>query len=389
MPITLRDILHMEKMAAHVLAGSGGLDREIGHIAALGNRCAAFENRCADPVERRDGAAQHGVLYLLEHDVYRDRWEKLRDDLEFLHRTKSSGLVTHWDAAELTDDRMRELADRYAIPVIAVDAHFGLAEMRQCLSDLTEREAENGRNEKYLCGLVTGELDELAGRDMLQRIGGGMGKNVAAVYLMAERLTNPAVIEPDPRDVVLPFFGGAVCLLTFDEGDEEDVFARAKRYIRVIRPAAPAFTIGISTVHEGLERAGRAVREAVCACARCEVSGKSICRYDGAGAFELLTEVRDPETLRRFRDVIYGPVLEYEQSSGTELMDVMKLYVSTGGDFSRIAKRLYIHETTVRYRIGRIQELLGIKDRLTLFADARTAIYADCILEHPVMKMVL
>lgn len=78
-----------------------------------------------------------------------------------------------------------------------------------------------------------------------------------------------------------------------------------------------------------------------------------------------------PDRVRReYAQRVLGPVLAYDADSG--LIETLREFLAHGGSWNRTAEVLHVHLNTVRYRIKRIEELLGrdlgsTTDRLDVF----------------------
>jgi DNA-binding PucR family transcriptional regulator len=82
------------------------------------------------------------------------------------------------------------------------------------------------------------------------------------------------------------------------------------------------------------------------------------------------------DTRRAFRRRLLGPVLEYDRSHATDLLGTLDAFLDCDGSWSRCADRLHLHVNTLRYRIGRIEQLTGrdlsrFPDRVDLFLALR------------------
>ncbi len=54
------------------------------------------------------------------------------------------------------------------------------------------------------------------------------------------------------------------------------------------------------------------------------------------------------------------PVLDRGQPDATTLLETARVWLDTGGSTSAAAEQLHLHRNTVRYRLGRLEELTGI-----------------------------
>lgn len=78
----------------------------------------------------------------------------------------------------------------------------------------------------------------------------------------------------------------------------------------------------------------------------------------------LLAAVPD-EVRRAFAASVLDPVLAYDDRTGAGLVETLEAFLDCSGSWSRTAERLHLHVNTVRYRIGRVEELTA-RDLSTL-----------------------
>ncbi|QLY30125.1 helix-turn-helix domain-containing protein [Nocardia huaxiensis] len=79
----------------------------------------------------------------------------------------------------------------------------------------------------------------------------------------------------------------------------------------------------------------------------------------------------------RFAQRVLGPVVEYDARTGAGLLPTLEVFLACEGSWRQAAERMHLHLNTVRYRIGRIEELTGrdlgrLDDRLDLYLAMRT-----------------
>lgn len=151
---------------------------------------------------------------------------------------------------------------------------------------------------------------------------------------------------------------------------------------RRIGRIAPALTgirlaIGVSARQPEESVAGAIGAAAAASTAARDDSGPVAVRVaDIDSAVGLLTAV--PGGLqRRFAERVLGPVLEYDRLHGAGLLETLETFLGSEGSWRQAADRMHVHLNTVRYRIGRIEELTGrdlgrMDDRLDLYLAVRT-----------------
>lgn len=90
----------------------------------------------------------------------------------------------------------------------------------------------------------------------------------------------------------------------------------------------------------------------------------------------LLAAVPD-EVRRAFAMRVLEPVLDYDARTGAGLRETLEAFLECSGSWSRAAQRLHLHVNTVRYRIGRVEELTGrnlaeLSDRVDVYLALRS-----------------
>ncbi|MGC0418750.1 PucR family transcriptional regulator [Embleya sp. AB8] len=120
-----------------------------------------------------------------------------------------------------------------------------------------------------------------------------------------------------------------------------------------------------------LEEAWHAGRIAGTRAGRVEVVGHA----ELASHVALLAAV--PEDVRRaFRGRLLEPLRAYDTSHQADLVGTLEVFLDCDGSWTRCAARLHVHVNTLRYRIGRIEELTGrqlarLEDKVDFFLALR------------------
>jgi len=96
----------------------------------------------------------------------------------------------------------------------------------------------------------------------------------------------------------------------------------------------------------------------------------------GAGRI-LMLGVNEPSGRRYIEDVI-GPLLDPEDSRAADLLTTLEAYLDCSRSIRRCAERLELHDNTIRYRLGRIEELLGLE--ITTDGEAQLSVQMALVL---------
>ncbi|MET9507957.1 PucR family transcriptional regulator ligand-binding domain-containing protein [Streptomyces flavidovirens] len=234
---------------------------------------------------------------------------------------------------------------------------------------------------------------------------GGPGASIqagpVAQTLLEEILVDPAVAGSDSSDRIAVAHAGdeAIALVPLPavapegagDGDEADVtsVSRIGLHADVLLEAVRAplsggladdgrLTLGVSAaVHsaEGLRGALEEARHAR------RVAAARPGRVCAAGHHELASHVLllpfVPDDVRRaFTARLLDPLRDYDRRHRAELIPTLEAFLDCDGSWTRCAARLHLHVNTLRYRVGRIEQLTGrdlsrLEDKLDFFLALR------------------
>ncbi|MBQ0883100.1 PucR family transcriptional regulator ligand-binding domain-containing protein [Streptomyces sp. RT42] len=212
-----------------------------------------------------------------------------------------------------------------------------------------------------------------------------------AQTLLEEILVDPLATGPEHSDrIAVAHTGGeAVALVplpavsTEHDGSEAGVLADA--LLESVREPLSAgldgdgrVTLGVSAaVHsaEGLRGALEEARHAR------RVAAARVGRVCAAGHQELASHVLllpfVPDDVRRaFTARLLDPLRDYDRRHRAELIPTLEAFLDSDGSWTRCATRLHLHVNTLRYRVGRIEQLTGrdlsrLEDKLDFFLALR------------------
>ncbi|MFK8906250.1 PucR family transcriptional regulator [Streptomyces sp. YS-3] len=210
-----------------------------------------------------------------------------------------------------------------------------------------------------------------------------------AQALLEEVLVDPAVAGSDSSDRIAVAHVGdeAIALVPLPAVGPEGIEAglHADALLAAVQAPLSAgladdgrLTLGVSAaVHsaEGLRGALEEARHAR------RVAAARPGRVCAAGHHELASHVLllpfVPDDVRRaFTARLLDPLRDYDRRHRAELIPTLEAFLDCDGSWTRCATRLHLHVNTLRYRVGRIEQLTGrdlsrLEDKLDFFLALR------------------
>ncbi|MEU8482538.1 PucR family transcriptional regulator ligand-binding domain-containing protein [Streptomyces sp. NPDC048641] len=221
--------------------------------------------------------------------------------------------------------------------------------------------------------------------------GGDIEGGPVAQSLLEEILVDPLSAGPEPSDRIAVAHNGdeAIALVPLpavpDEPDGVQAGLHADALLDSVRDPLTAgladdgrLTLGVSAaVHsaEGLRGALEEARHAR------RVAAARTGRVCAAGHQELASHVLllpfVPDDVRRaFTARLLDPLRDYDRKHRAELIPTLEAFLDCDGSWTRCASRLHLHVNTLRYRVGRIEQLTNrdlsrLEDKLDFFLALR------------------
>lgn len=80
--------------------------------------------------------------------------------------------------------------------------------------------------------------------------------------------------------------------------------------------------------------------------------------FTDMGPYRLLLGIDDDEIKEDYWNEILGPLARHDKEKGSDLVEVLRLYLENDGSISRTAEKLYVHRNTVNYKINQASKIL-------------------------------
>ena len=167
-----------------------------------------------------------------------------------------------------------------------------------------------------------------------------------------------SVRRHDPRGAVAGFSHEVVAVV----GAGADVGRLSRDASSTFADCAPStFSTGMSRVAHGTELLPEAYGQALKAArvGRQLHGSGAVAHFDQLGVYRLLSLVNDTAELHAFVRETLGPLAGDDDAESVDLRRTLQVLLETNLNVAETARRLHFHYNTLRYRIGKLERLLG------------------------------
>jgi purine catabolism regulator len=200
-------------------------------------------------------------------------------------------------------------------------------------------------------------LAVLVARDAVREPAGGIGRQRDPAAMRSVEVWMSAVRARDPYAAVAGFATELVAAV--GAGGDPVALAR-KLQAEMTMATRRVYSVGVSQVAASAEHIPRLYEEARIALqVGRRLSGDgAVTAFGGLGLYRLISNV-SPAELQSFVHDTLGPVLDLAEPARGDLLRTLAVFFDTGFNVAESARALHYHYNTMRYRIGKLERLLG------------------------------
>jgi DNA-binding PucR family transcriptional regulator len=122
-----------------------------------------------------------------------------------------------------------------------------------------------------------------------------------------------------------------------------------------------ASRVGVGGRYDATSGVSRSFREAQLALQMQKTIGgpEQVTIFSELGVYQLLAASSDMSSVEEFVQQWLGPLTDYDNVHGTQLVLTLSEYLDHGGSYAASATALSVHRSTLKYRLRRIREVSG------------------------------
>lgn len=352
---------------AKLLAGKSILSREIlgAHVIEM--------TEAQEWVKR-------GELIFISGVAFQDPQKDLIHAIRSLAKRQVAGVVIEVGPyIPNVEDQIIDLSNELNMPLLSLPYEVSVSEIiSQIYFDIYNKEEANKSIEKFMAEIIYGDTQKALERIELFKF--DQNKRHCALYIgldcrdeqkpergQMEQLlwaVRMSLIRQEQL-LYLPEDDGvvAICELQYNENMHQSMEEKRAQIQKNLQFHVKDATIsmGVGNAFGGVDAIKDSVIEAKKAyrvLRSCQVQ-QGVRYYDEIGIYRIFFDLKSEEVLRHLFQEILGDLVAYDEKNNSEMVYTLEKYLEEDCNIAKTTEQLFLHRNTVKYRIKRIEDILG------------------------------
>ena len=367
MSVTVNDILGLNTLkSAQLICGKKGLKNEVSRVN--------FTDSPLNGVDPGYQLVAKGDLYI--HSFYDDPNESVQQTMELLNFYINSGSACCIGVkyhSTLLPQQVVDMADKNNYPIIMIDNDVPFGKIIQEISELILTEQIDILCEDKLNRILFENISAREKNELLQFLLPSIPQKFICININYSQL-NQLQFKTLKNNIWLNFKinffrhnNGAFFIL--DKNIYTIPIESMDSLLNQFKYYGEDFCIGVSSLGNKGDDVVKYFKEAYYSCKIGQITNEKISYYDNASIYMMLLSLQNTDFLHSFSNKILSPLREYSTRHSVDMIETIKTFIATDGDYKESALRLNTHINTIRFRIQKAQNLLGFEKSLFTFIE--------------------
>lgn len=356
--------------AFRLVAGTTGLNRIIEKVNLLDFEYDTWEPEGNEP----DGLFDEKSFVVTSMIFAKDAPEKILPVIRQLHMNGVSALaIKEVYYKELPQDAL-EYANEKSIPVFFFDSETNFSDniVVNLTKAIEEHDDVDGQEEK-VAFLLQDNLSIMNRAKLQEELFPNMQAPYRCFYFLPKSIFSKFAYhhkvlmlrkKQKKGIIILPYQYG---IIVSASGDEKWTVPKLMEYLELEHGK---YYCGVSRDNGKTEELVYKIKESIYACTHAQRTGKDAGYFENMGIWQVVLPNQENYWMKSYCNGIINQLKAYDAESNGELYPTIVAYVKNDCDSNQTAKAMMVHKNTIRYRLGKARELLGLEEKTGNFNES-------------------
>lgn len=340
-----------------ILAGKAGIYRQV-------RRVSVFDCPChADILS--SGIMEPGDIFITCLEQFEDGDETLQPFFDCLVQYESAGLlVVSTGRVNVLNQSVLDFCDEHNFPVVFIKADLPYAKIMGVINKYLTVEMMNTINRMTIERIRLGGLTDTQTQDAIHSINPRLRENIRAIYVSGTFHSNLFTSDMwahymDQTHDTLIMGDPLVILLSSD--DVKSLKQRTNHVASEMNQYFSDFYLGFSRIHP-LREIRQVLMEGDRALKIATALNVTQQEYNPLSSLQMLLSIQGSQEERDFYDAYVKAIAGSVSADALgDFLQTIEAFVTNAGDYKKTAQQIQQHENTIRYRVNRIKQVLGME----------------------------
>lgn len=364
MSITIAEAVKLDSLRNfRLIAGEWGLDKRIEKVGLL-------DYEIIDKIEGQFGK---GDFVLTSFTVARNDVNLLIQSIESLVTAGVSGLGIKNIFYRELPSQIIEYANEKSFPIFIFDNSVFFEDIITDIMDAIRAKDNYELLETKVDIIIKNSISKAIVRELAFEINSSFKENFIVAYCKEKKyINNENIIRLLERfnrsktksiyHSVFKYRSGILIIFSFENLDKNSVVNNLYKLMDNIGINSDQYIIGISNNYFSLNELNRGINESFYAVKTNEISDNKKTFYKDIGIYKIIMPFIDEVWIKDFYEEIITPLKSYDEKYNTQILTTAIKYIENDGNVKRTSEELFQHDNTIRYRINKMKEILGMGD---------------------------
>lgn len=347
---------------AQIMAGEACLDNVI-------NRVSVFDCPVRGSAIDKN-IIEHGDLFLSSLDQFIGNPEILLEFICTLIDCKCSALIILDINSSLITENIIAHCNRGRLPIIMVDRDIPYAKIMDTINKLIVQRYYHALNGGKINMLKRAKLSDIEKLRILESINPKFEQYIGVISTkgtIRSSVTENELTALFMKDTLSAYVAyDDYHYFIFSHGQKSRLKKNMETFSNTLNAYFSDHTTGISMLHINTE-IDLCLNECEQAANTAIFLHENQVTYDETSLLQLFMKLKDTPELYRYYDSMVSAIGTYQSENNSTLFDTLKAYVRCKGSYHAAAEAMGQKETTIRYRIGRLRQILNLEDDIVQF----------------------
>lgn len=339
------------------------------HLNHTVNRVSVFDCPVKDTL-LDNNIIETGDLFLSTLEQFVSHPAHFMDFIVLLIEARSSGLFIVGENTQLITPEISSLCETKGFPIVVLDKNIPYAAIMDAINKLTTQEYRHMLNGLKLNNLLSSNLSKKERAHIVSTINPKTESFIQLFILSGEEQSFLTQNELSSiflsRSTDIYIFHDDLHYFIFSDETERQLDTKTQTNTRYLLQFFRHYNAGISMIHKK-EEIDQSLKEARLSLNASFALNEPVLKYDSSSLLQLITLLEDKEELFMYRDTLLQKINAIDSENDMVLFQTLKEFVRCRGSYQTVAHNMNQHENTIRYRINKIRQVLGMEDNIILF----------------------